>query len=369
MKTPWNSISESVVTSAGDGPISLDRALESPCMSCETSPCCTHLPLINFKVTNLVELDHARYLLNFERIELGISAAGDWSAYYTYPCRYLDRENFRCTVHGTPTQPQICVNYNPYNCWYKRVFAQGQNQEFVRLDRARFEFLLQYIELNEARQIVAVPAWDDLVALMRGFKDQPGATLPEPANDDPALNAWQEWLLGSEAVEEANPAPAGQSYDQLSDPCSGCSAYCCTTLVFPQGLPASISNLDYYRFCLGFPGVELAISDNIWSIVIKTRCIHLSADNRCNLYGEPQRPLICRYYDAWKCDYKPQYGQTRPDGFMRLRLEQFAWLKDCYSFDDQGRIMGLPPVEMVRQYIEQQWREAGKLPLIPLKVN
>jgi hypothetical protein len=107
MTTPWNSIKESLVSQQTGQVLAHSDALASPCMSCDTAPCCTHLPLNTFKVTNLIELDHARYLLNFDRIELGISSSGSWSAYYAYPCRFLDRETFCCTVHDTETQPRI----------------------------------------------------------------------------------------------------------------------------------------------------------------------------------------------------------------------------------------------------------------------
>ncbi len=71
-KTPWNSIAESIVQTGSPQTLGHADALQSPCMNCEAAPCCTHLPLNSFKVTNLVELDHALYLLNFDRIELGV---------------------------------------------------------------------------------------------------------------------------------------------------------------------------------------------------------------------------------------------------------------------------------------------------------
>jgi hypothetical protein len=158
--TPWNSIAESIVPVVEARSLKHNVALESPCANCSSSPCCTHLPLTNFKVTNLLELDHAIYLLNFDNIELTISALGDWSAYYAYPCRYLNRKTFECTVHNDPRQPQICVHYNPYNCWYKRVFTVGQSDEVVRIDRPRLELLLEHIEFDEQRRITSVPGWD-----------------------------------------------------------------------------------------------------------------------------------------------------------------------------------------------------------------
>lgn len=339
-------------------------ALESPCATCATSPCCTHLPLTTFQVTNLLELDHALYLLNFDHIELGISASGEWSAYYTYPCRYLNRATFECSVHNTRQQPQICVHYNPYNCWYRRSFSDGQGEEFVRIDRARLSLLLDYIEFDQDRRITSVPDWDTLVEMMRRFADQPKPVAPVGSYGDAVFDEWAEMVTG-DAKARAPGDPL--SFDQLREPCDGCAAYCCTTLVFPQGVPTHVSNLDYYRFCLGFPGVELGVADGQWSVIVRTTCRHLQ-DGRCGVYGQEERPLLCKYYDAWKCDYKPQFGQARPTGFMRVRLEQWEWLAASLPYDEDGSILAIPPIEDLRLSVESQWKARGAVEIIPLMV-
>ena len=366
MKTPWNSIAESIIDNRNGRVLKHIDALGSPCAECQNSPCCTHLPLNNFKVTNLMELDHARYLLNFEHIELGLSASGDWSAYYTYPCRYLDRNTFGCTIHNQPHQPRICVNYNPYNCWYKRVFSVGQHEDFVRIDRARMELLVQYIEFDAERKITSVPAWETLLEMMAGFDDQPGSASTEPQASDASLDQWEQMVLnpnGDHQMEvELRP------FSALESPCNGCQAYCCTKLVFPQNPPTHVSNLDYYRFCLGFPGVELGVADGQWSIIVNTRCSHLTDDNRCGQFGNPERPQICKYYDEWKCTYRPQFGEARPAGFIRVQLEQFELLANSLQYDGYGAIAAMPPTDTLRGVLEQQWNEHGAIERIPLKV-
>lgn len=355
--TPWNSIAESIVE-RGEEILDLAQAVESPCKTCSTSPCCTHLPLNTFRVTNLVELDHARYLLNFDRIELAISATGDWSAYYVYPCRYLDRSTFECSVHGTADQPTICVNYSPYNCWYRRVFSDGQGPELVRIDRARMDLLISLIEFDDSRSIVSVPEWDALVEMMAAFTDQPAEPAPEPPGPDKALIDWERTVLAPAEIRLE--PPARRSYAELIDPCTGCAAYCCISLVFPQSPPAHVSNLDFYRFCLGFPGIELGIGDDQWSLIVRTTCRHL-VDSRCSIYGQPERPFICRYYDQWKCMYRPQFGQARPATLMRIRLEHFPLLAQAFAYAPDGTILEMPRMEAIRQGIEVAWRERGAL--------
>ena len=318
MKTPkpWNSIPESIVTTSSD-PRNFVSSLESPCLSCSHSPCCTHLPLNSFQIKTAIDLDHAIYLLNFQNIELGLSSTGDWSAYYKHPCRYLDLSNYHCTIHNQEHQPNICKNYNPYNCWYKKVFTCSKSSSFIRVDKTRMKYILERIQFDQNGELVKVPKWDSLNEELEHVFDEPHAF--ESYSDFPN-DPYREWKDG--AKKDMAYELEVVSIDELENPCSSCAAYCCTSLIFPQLTPASYSGLDYFKFCLGFPGVELGISDQGWAVIIRTKCMHLK-DQKCSLFGLPERPFICKYYDEWKCEYKHQFGHARTEGFMRVRLEEF----------------------------------------------
>jgi hypothetical protein len=359
--TPWNSIAESV-TIYEERRLSYTEALTSPCASCGTAPCCTHLPLHTFKITNMIELDHAVYMLNFERILLGLSASGEWSIYYTYPCRFLHRQNFSCTVHNSPTQPKICIHYNPYSCWYKRVLTKSVSDEFLQIDRSRMEYILARIVFDEFRNIVEVPDWASLIEELASLPLESAPPGSDPPDSDPVMEQWQELIIRLDNGNEVEPNNL-YSYDTSTDPCSNCQAHCCQTLIFPQSLPRNMTNLDYYKFCLGFPGVELALADDVWSIVIKTTCRHLQG-HRCGVYGQPERPLLCKYYDAWKCTYRINFGLPRPPGFMRVRLEQFDWLAECFQFDQHGAIAQFPSTSAIRSHIEERWRDTLTSPVV-----
>ena len=213
---PWNSIAESVVE-LEPRRLSFAQALESPCDSCRTAPCCTYLPLAQFRVASLMDLDQARYLINFDHIQLTLSASGDWNAYYVYPCRFLNRENFRCTVHDTPQQPRTCVNYNPYQCLYKRVFTTSQGADIVRLDHQRVEFVASQVVFDEHRKIVSLPPWE---ALIEGCRQLPALPPPEPTAE-PAPDAmaleWRLQVLAPEAVASSD--TRSRSFASFSDPC------------------------------------------------------------------------------------------------------------------------------------------------------
>ncbi|WP_428268380.1 hypothetical protein [Haliangium sp.] len=327
------------------------EALESPCETCPTSPCCTHLPLHTFKVDTLVALDHARYLLGFRRIQLGISAAGDWSVYYRHPCRYLDRDSFGCTVHDSLLQPQICVHYNPYSCWYKRSLSAPVSEGFVPIDHRRLDFILEHVRFDENRTITEVPDWPTLLEVMKDMPLDPVDT--DEVDDDPVFDQWLEQAAtGQDPQQAADP----QEPAERGDPCTGCAAHCCKTLVFPGQVPSTMAALDFMRFALGFPGVEVAVSDQGWSFVVKTTCRHLTEDNRCGVYGAPERPLLCKYYDAQSCHYKAQFGVPRPAGLFRFRLEQWHWVVESFKFDDNGVIVEGPSTDRLRRHVEERWR-------------
>lgn len=327
-------------------------ALSSPCSECGQSPCCTYLPLHSFKVTNLVELDHALYLLNFANIELGLSASGDWSVYHTLPCHLLDTEAFTCTVHDGPAQPQICVHYNAYRCWYKRVLSDGETEDFLRIDRGRMAFILEHLRFDAGRSLVEVPDWSLMQKTFAGTPaGEPGPRLFPAA--DPMLQRWKELATGAQPAPEL---PPPLTYEQARDACGGCPAYCCERLIFPHGMPSTWSNLDFLQFTLGFPGVELAITDQAWSVVVRTRCQHLN-DGRCALYGRPERPLICKYHAAQTCSYRAHFGQPRPGHLLRVTASELPLIMEGFGFDPQGLITVFPTTEQMRNHLEARWRE------------
>jgi hypothetical protein len=331
----WKGIAESIVPVTG-ACLDYSSALQSPCESCPTSPCCSYLPLGGFRAATLSDLDYAKYLLNFERIELGLSSSGDWSIFYRYPCRYLDRSNFACTVHEKPEQPHICRRYNPYRCWYKAALTKSSTADYLRVDRSRFEFLLTGIGFDAQGNIVESPDWPGLLQSLETICDPPANDAQEP---EPAVD-------GSGTKEKSQE----YSFEQLQQPCAGCSAYCCKVLIFPMERPADISGLDYVQFCLGFPGIRLSISDTQWAILVDTECRHLK-QNRCSVFGLPERPLACRYYDEWRCSYKFQFERPESAGVLRVGLEQYRQLLASIEFDANGAVQRIPAVEDLRRLV------------------
>ena len=300
----------------------------SPCSTCPTSPCCTYLPLHSFSVSTVAELDHAAYLLNFDKIELGLSSSGTWTVAYRQPCRHLDPVDASCRVHATADQPQICATYNPHQCWYKRVLTSVTSVDHIRLDRARFDLLAGRLTFDDGGDLTAWPEWLDLVELL----SQPIAEAAIAAPGSGA-DSWQ-----FVAAPRRRDAATLLTYAEVGDPCDGCAAHCCTKLLFPYPVPASRTNLDHLRFCLGFPGVEVSIADPVWSIVVDTRCRHL-AGGRCSLHGKPERPQLCTYYDEWNCSYRAQFAPESTAADPRAGAGEWDLLVSCFRFDSLGNVV------------------------------
>jgi hypothetical protein len=278
-KQPWVSIDAGFVP-VEQRPCNWQEAKESPCGTCQTAPCCTYLPLHTFRVDTMFELDHARYLLNFDRIEPGLTANGDWGVYYRYPCRHLERDKFPCRVHDSSLPPHIFCNYNPDTCWHRKVLPSPTSDTYLRVDRPRLELIIDNCVFDDEHNIIEVPEWG---ASQEAFAEMPGERQVDAEQEQGEDSTFETWLrmTGRGTVN-----PASKSIRKLNDlhnPCKSCVAYCCRTLVFPHGTPGSYSNLDYLSFCLGFPCVELLISDFDWWLAVKTRCRHLEG-SRCSLY-------------------------------------------------------------------------------------
>lgn len=303
------------------------QACASPCASCDTTPCCRRAPLDTFVLRDVLDLDHARFLLNFEGIELGVTSDGSWQVFFLEACRMLDVEHGRCTVHGTVDQPQVCRTYSAHRCWYRPAIAFESDPEHLRVDRRRFDHVLDRVVLDEQRGITRVPSWDELVTAF--------AALP--------------------IVERAEPRPAnppGQDPDAPDGhPCNGCAAWCCTTLPFPIDVPEDVAGLDHLRFLLGFPSVSLVVADTGWTLAVETRCRHL-AGTGCSVMGDPRRPLRCGDHDAWSCRY-PEVLGGEPGPHVRIRLDDFPRLVAGLAIGADGRVGPYPDAVGLRAAIER----------------
>jgi hypothetical protein len=218
------------------------------------------------------------------------------------------------------------------------------------LDRRRMAWFVDHAVFDDQRQLVSVPDWDDV---LEAFRAMPLQRVPAPApGPDPVIEEWRSIVLSKKPSGADDPVMFNYGHPRVSDPCQGCEAWCCKTLVFNRGVPVNASQVEYLRYCLGFPGVEVGVAEDSWAVIVHTTCRHLDG-NRCSVFGTDERPLKCGYYDALSCSYRGHFGVPRPDDIVRVNRQQFKVVVDSIVFDDLGRTLALPPIKLVRDRLEE----------------
>jgi hypothetical protein len=338
------------------GRLTYREALEPPCFSCTTSPCCTYLLLGDFRLETLLDIDHAVYLSNFDGIYLGLDREGKVDIYFHQPCGYLDVPSGLCTVHNTPVQPAVCVQYNAHVCGYRHRMTADVDPERPHLDARRVGWLAEHTVFDDDRRVVSLPEWEEM---LDAFRTMPLTRTPAQAPDpDPITEEWRSIVLSPKGPDGETRALRRYADPEVSDPCTGCGAWCCQTLVFNRGMPGDISQLEFLRYSLGFPGVEIGVAADSWAVIVRTRCRHLE-NNRCTVFGTSERPLKCGYYDAFSCGYRKHFGDPRPDDILRVSRQQFGLVAASLMFDDLGRIVAVPPLDVLRNRLEEAERAAA----------
>ncbi len=341
------------------GDLSYREARQSPCLSCVTSPCCSHLLLATIELTTLMDIDHVVFLLNFEGIVVALGSQGASAQVYLHQsCRFLEVASGLCTVHSTPLQPAVCVNYNSHSCGYRRAMTTDLHPEHPLLDRHRMVWFAGRVVFDENRRVVERPDWEEMLEAFGSMPTQ--RVMAPPPEPDPVIEDWRSVVLSKKGADSDVRPLRHYADPEVSDPCTGCEAWCCKTLVFNRGRPGNASQLDFLRYCLGFPGVEVGVAADAWSVIVHTRCRHL-LDDRCSVFGTDERPLRCGYYDAGSCGYRAHFGVPRPDDIVRVSLDQFGVVADSMVFDDLGRIVAIPPIEALRDRLEEAERAAASV--------
>jgi hypothetical protein len=150
---------------AGHGRPFTQFAESNPCDGC-SAPCCRIVLTPHAEPRTFTDLDYIRYLLGFPDTEMIVARDGSWQALSHRTCLLLDLAEARCTVHGTPRKPKVCVFFDPYRCWYKRNFTTADPPDIVRLDLSRFEAVLSACVLDDEGRLTEVPTWERMRELV-----------------------------------------------------------------------------------------------------------------------------------------------------------------------------------------------------------
>jgi Fe-S-cluster containining protein len=149
-----------------------DHSEANPCDGC-SAPCSKLTVIPQEEPRTFRALDRLRFLVAHHDHELLLDRRGRWQLGIERACSLLDGDTNRCTVHGTPQKPKICVYYNPYGCWYKRNFHEtspraGDSPDLIRIDLEGFERILEHVRFDDEGNVREVPSFDELRRLAAG---------------------------------------------------------------------------------------------------------------------------------------------------------------------------------------------------------
>lgn len=302
----------------------IEQARKYPCISC-SALCCRILYLESFPLRHFRDLDKIRYYLNFPNIEVMLSTDSVVRVYFSGFCSFLERETVTCKVHNKPEQPNLCVHYSPYKCFYKKADADKRHIVHGKLwlNLERLVCLEHELQFNSQREIVSISSANELIKLL---------------DDIPYTECHQNIAIQSE-----------NSSVQLPPPCSDCNGLCCSTLLFSGKKPETIRELDFIRYALGYPEVEYLINRNDWLMKVNVRCKYLDSSNRCLIYDKPERPLFCRYLDPHKCTVKSDIKQFH----IKVGLEQFNLIAENIEVDNNGKIREVPSLALLKEMLNK----------------
>jgi hypothetical protein len=141
-------------------------------------------------------------------------------------------------------------------------------------------------------------------------------------------------------------------------PCEECSAPCCKYLIIPYNTPTTWMDMDFIKYLLNFPKVNLTVSKKgIWSIMIKQNCVHLDEKNtKCMVHKTPEQPKTCEYYNPFQCHYKMNLNSKQASSIYVLNRDNFQyWLQDV-KFDENGMIVDGPDFEKSLKILKENKR-------------
>lgn len=359
---PWSHVRASTLWQNRRDDLSYREAHAQSCNSCGASYCCSMLALTKVTVATPSDVDYLGYLLNFDRVELGFSRdkgyreRGEVGVYLRSPCRHLDRESFGCGIHTTPQQPRTCIAYRAHTCWYRDAVGAQRRESFARVDRHCFEALRSDFVIDDKQQLLERPSW----LRIREVVDADIRAAREAARDGRLA------LDGPAPRDETELPPVSLGADRGPDTrlaaCQGCAASCCDTIAIPAGKPDRFMALDFLRYMLGFVGIGYVYTgtERNW-ILLRSRCRHLDAEARsCGVFGMPDRPDVCRTFDAASCSYRA-WDEATAGGIVKLTYSDFEAFASCFTFDETRKVVDAPSVARVQERLGRPVSPAAPL--------
>jgi hypothetical protein len=148
----------------------------------------------------------------------------------------------------------------------------------------------------------------------------------------------------------------GKGFFSLAEenPCTNCSAPCCRMALVPHPAPSTFMDLDYIRYMVGFPSIQMVLnSDGQWQVMIEDTCRFLDPHtNLCTVHNTPRKPKTCVFFNPHQCWYKRNFhNNPNPVELIRIDLEAFEAILEYIRFDENGAIIEIPTWEFMRELV------------------
>jgi len=154
------------------------------------------------------------------------------------------------------------------------------------------------------------------------------------------------------------------SFEQLklANPCQNCEAPCCKMLLIPYQTPNTFMDLDYIRYMLGFPGVNMILHKNgTWQVQIEENCNHLNLENNlCKLHDSPQKPKTCSFFNPHNCFYKRNFTGDHIRNIIKINAHSFGIIVNQIKFDELGNIISIPQQELIERIVQESAKLLNK---------
>ena len=102
-----------------------------------------------------------------------------------------------------------------------------------------------------------------------------------------------------------------------------------------------------------------------WRIYYRVDCSRLQIDNlSCTLHGLPEKPRVCRRYNAYSCFYKPMFDGPESDRYVRFNRERLEVFASLLQFDGHRNIVHYPSISELRSALPEWKAEEFPPPIV-----
>ena len=132
----------------------------------------------------------------------------------------------------------------------------GSASKHPLLDRHRMVWFAGRVVFDENRRVVERPDWEEMLEAFGSMPTQ--RVMAPPPEPDPVIEDWRSVVLSKKGADSDVRPLRHYADPEVSDPCTGCEAWCCKTLVFNRGRPGNAAPARFPALFSDFPGWRLA---------------------------------------------------------------------------------------------------------------